>query len=66
LATEAELASTRRIRQVGQIAEAISRSSAISWPQPPSAAGSAAVPAWPTLVKQPPADVHDPRPYCAR
>src|SRR5262249_2456539 len=63
----AEFASTRRILQFGQAAEAMSRSSAISPAQPLSAVGSGlAAPFWFTFLKQPLAVVQAGRPYWAR
>src|ERR1044071_6204504 len=64
-------ASTRRIRQLGQIALTMSRSSEISRLQSGSGGGSRSVlPVWPTFVKHPFAVVHGGRPYvdryCAR
>src|SRR5947209_2752084 len=49
-----ELASTRRMLQPGQIADAMSRSREISWAQPLSTLGYGLVaPVWLTLRKQP-------------
>ena len=61
------VASTSRILQLGQMALAMSRSSAISWPQPTSEAGSGEdAPFWLTLRKQPFAVVQGGRPNCER
>ena len=49
----AEFASTRRMRQLGQVAETMSTSREISWAQPPSAAGGVDPPFWLTFLKQP-------------
>src|SRR6478672_576775 len=67
LANDDELPSTSRMWQFGQIAEAMSRSSEISWAQPVSTAGSGdAPPFWLTLRKQPLAVVHGGRPNWLR
>src|SRR6478609_647283 len=42
----AEFASTSRMLQFGQIADAMSRSSAISWPQPALTRGGVVPPVW--------------------
>jgi hypothetical protein len=57
-----ELASTSRIVQFGQVAEAMSRSSEISCAQPPFARGGVVPPDWLTLRKQPLAVVQAGRP----
>ena len=62
----APLASTSRIEHFGQAALTMSRSRAISWPQPASAIGGVVPPSWLTLRKQPLAVVHAGKPYCAR
>src|SRR5881396_3635699 len=59
-----EFASTSRILQFGQVAEAMSRSSEISCAQPPFARGGVVPPLWLTFVKQPVA--HAGRPYVER
>jgi hypothetical protein len=66
LASVAELASTRRILHSGQIAETMSRSSAISPAQPVSLGGRVEPPVWFTWVKQPLALVHAGSPYWLR
>src|SRR6266487_821714 len=67
LASVALIASTSRILQLEQIAEAMSRSRDISSAQPESTAGSGlAVPFWFTLWKQPFAVVHAGSPNCDR
>src|SRR3954452_16566910 len=49
----AEFPSTSRMLHLGQMADAMSRSRAISWPQPTLPAGSGlAWPFWLTLLKQ--------------
>src|SRR5919202_6503132 len=48
-----EVASTRRILQAGQIADAMSRSREISCAQPPSARGGVVPPDWLTFRKHP-------------
>src|SRR5262245_7143268 len=52
------VASTSRMLHCGQIAETMSMSSAISWPQPEFAAGGVVPPFWLILRKQPFAVVH--------
>src|SRR5262249_27998221 len=60
-------ASTSRMPQLGQVADTIWISSAISPAQPASGAGSGlGWPFWLTLRKQPFAVVHAGRPNCAR
>lgn len=68
LVIDGESASTRRILQLGQAALTMSRSSAISWPQPQpaSAAGGVVLPRWFTLRKQPLAVVQAGSPNCER
>ena len=59
-------ASTSRIEQFGQAALTMSRSSAISWPQPAFTAGGVLPPRWFTFRKQPLAVVQAGRPYLVR
>src|SRR3954463_10276716 len=68
LANELLLASTSRIRQAGQAADTMSRSSEISCAQPPLTAGGVVPPDWLTLRKHGfvPLLVQAGRPYCAR
>src|SRR5690242_16922952 len=66
LAKDALLASTSRMWQFGQIAEAMSRSSEISSAQPESTAGKLVPPFWSTLRKQPLAVVQAERPNWLR
>ncbi len=61
-----EFASTSRILQPGQIADAMSTSSEISCAQPEFARGGVVPPVWLTLRKQPLAVVHELSPYCDR
>jgi len=61
------LASTSRMWQLGHTADTASRSSAISPPQPESAAGyEPATPLWFTFLKQPLAVVQAGSPKCDR
>src|SRR5258707_4986227 len=67
LANEFDVASTSRMWQFGQIADAMSRSREISRPQPEFVAGSGEVaPLWLTFLKQPLAVVQGARPKVER